>query len=104
MNPNNNLAPGAYQLPPDCTAFVRAGKVIVSKKLRTCVQCDRCEDCAHFGKGQIQYNGGARNVCLARPKPNGRNNGYKPHITSQQRYFAAQPRQKACELFKSKQQ
>lgn len=89
---------------PEATHSKLGGKVIVSKKMRTCVQCNRCEDCAHFGKGLIQYNGGVRNVCFARPKPNGRNNGYKPYITSQQRYFAAQPRQKACELFKSKQQ
>lgn len=40
----NELTAGVYPLAPDCKAFVRDGKVIVSIKKRTCVQCDRCRD------------------------------------------------------------
>lgn len=105
MNTNEQqLSPGAYKLPPDCKAFVRDGRVIVSKKWTTKRECKRCADCIHLGKGRITYyDQPNRSVCLARKKTNGRHNCYPKEYSSRQRYFAASPNDVACELFKSKQ-
>lgn len=95
------LTTGAYAIAPNCKAFVRGGMVIVSEKRRPIApdNTPRCRDCKHFGKGQIQYNGAWRDVCLNRPKFNGRHNAYPKHVIKQQRYFAAYPGDKACDQY-----
>lgn len=45
---NMQLQPGAYQLPNNCTAFVRAGKVIVSLKSSVSDNTTYCRDCHFF--------------------------------------------------------
>lgn len=104
MNKNEpQLSPGAYTLPPDCKAFVRGGRVIVSKKQTSSPKRGRCGDCLHFGKGRITYTDQPnRDVCLVRKKTNGRHNCYPKEYSSRQRYFAAWSRDIACDLFKPK--
>ena len=100
---NNPLTLGIYELSHDCKAFVREGKVFVSKKQTSSPKCDRCADCAYFGKGRVTYyDHPNRDVCLAREKVNGRHNGYPKEYSSRKRYFAAWSRDKACDLFKPK--
>lgn len=95
------LNPGAYNLPPDCKAFVRDGKVIVSIKKRTCVQCDRCRDCKHFGFGFATAGGWDKaTVCKARPK---QVKYYRTERTRQEGiYYATLATNRACEKFERK--
>lgn len=97
---NNELQPGAYQLPNNCKAFVRNGKVIVSLK-RGAADIPRCRDCQHCIRAQKQYNQWcASPVCKMQPKEN---RGYKnPTITKQKRYYSVRPSDAACEHFTPK--
>lgn len=91
------LQPGLYQLPNDCKAFVRDGKVYVCKKWAN--ETKKCRECKHFGLGRTQYNGCPfMEVCLIKPKIN-KNTGYKKEIREQKRYYAAHPYATACEKF-----
>lgn len=99
MKPNNQLQPGAYPLPPNCRAFVRDGKVIVSLKKRTSVQCDRCRDCKYFGHGFATGGGNYTAICKARPKK------VKYHAFNVPRdavYYATLAPNRACEKFEPK--
>lgn len=96
------LSPGVYELRNDCKAFVRDGKVIVSKK-RVFEKCDRCRDCKHCGHGRNAYNQEMHTlVCFKKPKTN------KSYLSKpagkQVRYYAVNPSAKACEMFESKHQ
>jgi hypothetical protein len=99
------LTPGIYRIAPDCKAFVYNGTVQISVKHVRCADpTPRCRDCKHFGNGRIDYNSStSRNVCLIRPKSNGRCNGYPAHVIQQQRYYAAYPNAKRCEQYEPKQ-
>ncbi len=96
------LTQGVYPLAPDCKAFVRDGKVIVSSKRKVIDTTPRCRDCRHFGMGHSKYNQRHDSpVCLARPKDNG-NTGYAPQIRTQQRYYSTQGCFRACNKFNPK--
>lgn len=97
MNP---LTQGAYPIAPDCTAFVRGGKVIVTRKKKAIDETPRCRNCKHFGRGRNRYNQRHDSpVCFARPKTNGLTNGYPADVQEQQRYYATQPAYRACEMY-----
>lgn len=99
---NELLNPGAYQLPEDCTAFVRNGSVIVRKK-RIFEPTRKCGECKHFGTGRVNYNDEpTRDVCLLRPKYNAPSSNYPKHIASQQRYYAAYRWGRICDRFEPK--
>lgn len=101
-NETTTLSPGGYALPNDCTAFVRAGWVVVSRKVRAKDETPRCRNCKHFQPGRHSYNQSyATYVCLRKPKTNG-NTGYRADIKLQQRYFAATGSHKACDNYEPK--
>lgn len=63
----------------------------------------RCGTCKHFGIGRVtyhyfRYDVCNENVCLLRPKKNGKT-GYRKEIAEQQRYYAAYPKHKACDKY-----
>lgn len=98
MKTNNQLQPGAYNLPPNCKAFVRDGQVIVSVKKRTSVQCDRCRDCKYFDHGYATAGGWNKaTICKARPK------NIKYYGSGRARtegvYYATLAPNRACEKF-----
>lgn len=94
------LTEGIYQLPNDCKAFVRDGKVFVSRKWKAIDETPRCRNCRHFGQGRNRYNQRHESpVCFARPKTNGLTNGYPADVQAQQRYYATQPAFRACEKY-----
>ena len=96
--PITKLPKGVYELPGDCKAFVRGGKVYVCKKYAN--ETKKCRECIHFGTGRTQYNGNPfMSVCFAKPKIN-KSTGYKKEIREQQRYYAAHPYKTACDKFK----
>lgn len=95
------LHPGAYNLAPDCKAFVRDGKVIVSIKKRTCVQCDRCRDCKHFGQGYATGGGNYTSICKMRPK---KLRYHAPGVPPAEVYYATLSFTKACDKFEPKNQ
>lgn len=96
------LSPGVYELPNNCKAFVRGGKVIVSIK-HVVEKCDRCRDCKHFGHGRNAYNQLVHTlVCFKKPKVN---KSYLSQPAGKQvRYYAVNPSAKACEMFEPKNQ
>lgn len=99
----NELTAGVYPLAPDCKAFVRDGKVIVSQKRRVVDETPRCRNCKHFGKGHSLYNQRHDSpVCFARPKENGRMNGYAADVCAQKRYYATQGQFRACNKYTPK--
>lgn len=97
MTNGQTLTVGAYIVPNDCKAFVRAGKVIVSYK-RNAVQKQRCRDCRHCVMGKSKYNQHyARPVCKLQPKTN---RGYaNPEIIEQPRYYAVRECDTVCEKY-----
>lgn len=99
----NELTAGVYPLAPECKAFVRDGKVIVSQKRRVVDETPRCRNCKHFGEGHSKYNQRHNSpVCFARPKENGLMNGYAPDERTQQRYYATQGQFRACNKYTPK--
>lgn len=101
-NLNTLLTPGAYLLPNDCRAFVRNGKVIVSRKCSV-PDIPRCRDCKYCIRAKSKYNQYyASPVCKLQPKTN---RGYKnPSITRQQRFYAVRPSDAACDKYEPREQ
>lgn len=101
-NETTMLTPGLYEIPKDCSAFVRAGHVYVSKHKKAVDATPRCRNCKHFQEGRHSYNQTCPgHVCLQKPKTNGKT-GYRADIRLQQRYFAATGSDKACEKYEPK--
>lgn len=100
MTNDKELQPGSYQLPNNCKAFVRNGKVIVSLK-HGVADIPRCRDCQHCIRAKKQYNQWYTSpVCELQPKTNrGYNN---PEVKRQQRYYSVRPCDAACERFTPK--
>lgn len=99
MKPNNQLQPGAYPLPPNCRAFVRDGKVIVSLKKKISEQCARCRSCKYFAHGFATGGGNYTAVCKARPKK------VKYHafnVPPGEVYYATLAINKACDKYEPK--
>lgn len=96
------LQVGYYDLPNDCGAIVRAGKVTVFRHTKAVDNSPRCRNCKHFQEGKHSYNQTyVSYVCLKKPKTNGMT-GYRADIRLQQRYFAATGSNKACEMYEPK--
>lgn len=103
MEMNNQLQIGSYAIPPDCTAKVVKGMLLIRKKRNIPEQIPRCRDCAHYGQGKSMYHQHyLSNVCFIRPKTNGLLNGYPESARTQQRYYSSLPSRKACEKFQPK--
>lgn len=94
------LTEGLYQLPNNCTAFVRGGEVFVCRKWKAIDETPRCRNCRHFGEGYNSYNQRRKSpVCFARPKTNGLTNGYPADVQAQRRYYATRQQYPACEKY-----
>lgn len=98
MKTNNQLQPGAYELPPNCKAFVRDGKVIVSVKKRTSVQCDRCRDCRFFGLGHATM-GSYRQTTVCKTRPKDVKHYRSERARTEGVYYATLAPNRACEKF-----
>lgn len=93
------LTTGVYELPPDCKAMVRDGKVIVTPKKKAVDRTPRCRECKHFAQGFSKYNQRYPSpVCLMRPKENG-NTGYSEPVRSQRRYYSTLVCNKVCDKY-----
>lgn len=93
------LTTGVYKIAPECRAMIRAGNVYVSKRIIP-IEQPRCRNCKYFAQGQSKYNQRRfkSNICLKKPKTNGRT-GYAPQVQQQQRYYSTQPSYRACEHY-----
>lgn len=88
------LSPGLYRLPPNCKAFVRDGKVIVSLKKKVVDICPRCRDCKHFGYGRATAGGWNQSpICRLRPKT------IKSYHRPDPIYYSTLASRKACDKF-----
>lgn len=100
MNKSNIiLEPGVYDLPNNCKAFSRGGKVIVSLKRKVTEQCNRCRTCKHFGNGYISASGTYTSVCFNRPK---HLKWVRWGVPNDQIYYSAYATDKACESYEPK--
>lgn len=92
-----SLAPGTYELPNNCRAIVRGGKVYVSVK-SSYMSTPRCRDCAHYVFGYSKYGQVTTNaVCELRPKPDSRS--INPELIGHPRYYSVRPYAPVCEKF-----
>lgn len=90
------LHPGAYRLAPNCKAFVRDGRVIVSPKKSTAIECNRCRDCRHFAYGRATYGGWQHSaICKLRPKTY----RYDTEKKNGTIFYATQANKMACDKF-----
>lgn len=94
------LQPGVYQIPNNCKAHVRDGKVFVGLKINE--QRKRCRDCKFFGIGRIKLDGNPfYEICLHKPKPPVKT-GYTPEMRALPRFYRANKYQTACKDFEQK--
>lgn len=95
------LTTGVYEIPPDCKAIIRGGKVYISPRKRCEDRTPRCRECKHFARGFSKYNQRYPSpVCLMRPKTNGLINGSGyDRVSEQKRYYSTLACRKVCDKY-----
>lgn len=95
------LTTGIYEIPPDCKAIIRGGRVYISPRKRCEDRTPRCRECKHFALGFSKYNQRYPSpVCLMRPKTNGLINGSGyDRVSEQKRYYSTLACRKVCDKY-----